>query len=184
MGVLVVLLASPLFLSWPLILLAVLKILIASLIIILFVIDLKTMLLPDTFVVILTVAVVVYMITNYKVQITNYSAQSALGGAALGAGFLLAIWTITRGRGVGLGDVKLMIPFGVLFGLLGTGVLLWLAYITGGLWAVALLLRRQATLKTAVPFGPFLCGAALLLLVRPELPAQLVTRLLGYNPWM
>lgn len=160
---------------------AALSIIIATLLIILFVIDLKTMFLPDKFVGLLLIAVLgilLFRITNQDARITN-----AIAGAAIGAGFLLLLWLLTRGRGIGLGDVKLMLPLGLLFGPLGTAALLFLAYAAGGLLAIYLLARKKAHLKTAVPFGPFLCGAALLLLVFPALPGQLLTLLLGYNPW-
>lgn len=161
--------------------LAALLIIIAALLIILFVIDLRTMFLPDKFVGLLLIAVLGILflrITNQEARITN-----ALSGAAIGTGFLLFLWLLTRGRGIGLGDVKLMAPLGLLFGPLGTTALLFIAYAAGGLLAIYLLASKKAHLKTAVPFGPFLCGAALLLLVFPTLPAQLLTLLLGYNPW-
>jgi len=46
--------------------------------------------------------------------------------------------------------------------------LLFLSFMTGGLVGLFLLLRRRATMKTAIPFGPFLAGSALLLLLAPQ----------------
>lgn len=182
MGTLVVLLASPLPATPPELALVLLHIAIAALLVILFVIDLKTMLLPDSFVGLLLVAVVLENV--FRIQNLEFRIQNAVFGIAIGAGFLLLLWILTRGKGIGLGDVKLMIPLGLLFGPLATVALLFLAYTVGGLLAVYLLLQKKATLKTAVPFGPFLCGAAMLLLILPALPERLVEVLLGYNPWL
>ncbi len=184
MGILAVVVATPLPDTGSTALLSFLKLCIAALLVVLFVIDLKTMLLPDLFVGLLSVAALAFILVGYQLPLTRYELINTLGGAALGAGFLLLIWGITRGNGVGLGDVKLMIPLGALFGMVSTGVLLWLAYMVGGVWALFLLLTKRAQLKTAVPFGPFLCGAALLVLAVPTLPLRLITLLLGYNPWM
>ena len=63
-----------------------------------------------------------------------------------------------------------MVPLGLLFGLLGSLTLLWIAFIAGGLVASYLLLTRRATMKTAVAFGPYLIGAAMVLLIWPALP--------------
>jgi len=161
-----------------------LEIIIAALLVVLFIIDLKTMLLPDGFIVGLLVAVITFRVFTYALSGTSASLVTELWGPAIGAGFLLLLWILTKGRGIGLGDVKLMIPLGLLAGPLGTVALLFIAYMIGGLLALYLLLRKHATLTTALPFGPFLCGAAVLLLVWPALPEYLVTLLLGYNPWV
>jgi leader peptidase (prepilin peptidase)/N-methyltransferase len=42
------------------------------------------------------------------------------------------------------------------------------AFLLGGLWSIALLLSRRGTLKSAIPFGPFmLAGAAAAMAVLP-----------------
>lgn len=133
--------------------------LILSVFIVLFLVDLRLMILPDIYIVVLT-ALVLARIS---------SPTDAFWGGLLGAGLLLGLWAITRGRGLGFGDVKLMLPLGMLFGPAGTLVLLFLAFTVGGAVAVYLLLTKRATLKTAVPFGPYLLAAAAVLLVFPNL---------------
>jgi leader peptidase (prepilin peptidase)/N-methyltransferase len=66
--------------------------------------------------------------------------------------------------GLGFGDVKLAGLIGAILGYLSwpavfTGVLF--AYLGGAGWAAALVLSRRGTLKTALPFGPFLVIGAL-----------------------
>lgn len=143
-------------------------IVVAAVLIVLFVIDLYTMLLPDRFIMLLSVLVIVYLLVRQSLI-----AQNILGGIGVGAGFLLLLWLITttifHKEGIGLGDVKLMIPLGALFGVSGSVSLLLLAFWGGGLMAAYLLFTRRASLKTAVPFGPFLVGAAIALLIWPTL---------------
>ncbi|MDP3918157.1 MAG: prepilin peptidase [Candidatus Woesebacteria bacterium] len=72
---------------------------------------------------------------------------------------LLTLYLITKGRGMGLGDVKLSIGLGVWLGWLNGWKWLMLSFIIGGIVAVILLLLKRANLKTKIAFGPFLIFA-------------------------
>ena len=148
---------------------------IASILVVLLVIDLKVMLLPDYLIVWLCVLVAVML------ALRDASWLFALWGILVGAGFLFFLWLVTRGRGIGLGDVKLMVPLGALLGGWGTTVLLFAAFISGGLVSIYLLWKQRVHLKTAIPFGPFLIGSGLLLILYPDLPATLLPYFL---PWL
>lgn len=158
---------------------AVLSAITIALLIILFVVDLRALLLPDRFIAILAVIVVLTLFNNYNLQLTTYSLSHALWGAALGAGTLALLWLITRGRGIGLGDVKLMLPLGILFGPAITVVLLFLAFVVGGIVGLFLLATSRATMKTPVPFGPFLTGVAILFILSPGLPLAILRAIIG-----
>ncbi|VXC60395.1 Leader peptidase (Prepilin peptidase) / N-methyltransferase [Arthrobacter sp. 9AX] len=71
--------------------------------------------------------------------------------------------------GMGFGDVKLAGVLGMYLGYLGWGHLFagtFLAFLLGGLWSVALLAARLGTLKSSIPFGPFmLAGTAAAMLL-------------------
>lgn len=71
--------------------------------------------------------------------------------------------------GMGFGDVKLAGVLGMYLGYLSWGHLFagtFLAFLLGGLWSIALLAARRSTLKSAIPFGPFmLAGAAAAMLL-------------------
>lgn len=71
--------------------------------------------------------------------------------------------------GMGFGDVKLAGVLGMYLGYLGWGHLFagtFLAFLLGGLWSLALLAARRGTLKSSIPFGPFmLAGAAAAMLL-------------------
>lgn len=71
--------------------------------------------------------------------------------------------------GMGFGDVKLAGVLGLYLGYLGWGHLFagtFLAFLLGGLWSLALLAARRGTLKSSIPFGPFmLAGTAAAMLL-------------------
>lgn len=155
---------------------ATLTFIICTLLIVLFIIDLRTMLLPDYYVLLLSLvamALVALQTADLTLLITNN-----LAGLATGVGFLGLI-LILPPHGIGIGDIKLMVPLGFVFGWPQTIVLLGLSFIIGGLVGIWLLLRKKAQLKTAIPFGPFLCGTAILLLIFPSLTSQIIFLILG-----
>jgi len=111
-----------------------------------FVIDLEHQIIPDSLV-------------FPGLALSLFIASPALYGnffvGFLAATLLLLVHLATRGRGMGLGDVK----FAVLGGML-TGALMpiWLlaAFLTGGIAGVILIFAGRAKLKTKIAFGPFL----------------------------
>lgn len=91
------------------------------------------------------------------------------GGAALWLFYFLlrAVYP----PGMGFGDVKLAGVLGMYLGFLGWGHVFagtFAAFLFGGLWGLALLVTRRGTLKSDIPFGPFmLAGTAAALLLLP-----------------
>ncbi|MEX1997891.1 MAG: prepilin peptidase [Candidatus Andersenbacteria bacterium] len=137
-------------------------------------VDRATFLLPDQYLIVLSV----FCVTLILLQPTLLP-WDIVGGIVIGAGFLFSLWLITRGQGIGLGDIKLLIPLGALFGVTATVMVLFLAFTIGGLVGIALLTRGHSTMKTAIPFGPFLAGAAILVLLVPQLPTRFFLLLWG-----
>lgn len=86
----------------------------------------------------------------------------AAGTVAL---LFLFIVIITRGLGMGLGDVKFSLVMGLFLGYPGIVHALYIAFLTGALAAVILILGKKKKLRQTIPFGPFLIlgmfGAAL-----------------------
>ena len=89
--------------------------------------------------------------------------EGQLFDAAYGAGIMLAIMLVlyfaSRG-GMGEGDVKLAPVLGIWLGLEQGLLCLLLAFVSGGIVGALLLLCKRGKLKQAIPFGPFLCAAA------------------------
>lgn len=74
--------------------------------------------------------------------------------------FLLLIHLVTRGRGMGLGDVKFALFAGTLLGWPETLTWLFLSFLTGAAIGSILIMVKKANLKTQIAFGPFLVAAA------------------------
>ncbi|MFE1440931.1 prepilin peptidase [Streptomyces sp. NPDC058739] len=88
---------------------------------------------------------------------------SALGALALGAGYFV-LFLINPG-GMGFGDVKLALGAGAALGWYGWGTVMlgtFAGFLLGALYGGALVVARRADRRTAIPFGPFLIGGALL----------------------
>lgn len=69
---------------------------------------------------------------------------------------LLILYLSTGGRGMGLGDVKLAIPIGLLLGFEKGFMWIALSFVLGGLVASVLLILKKANMKTKIAFGPFM----------------------------
>jgi leader peptidase (prepilin peptidase)/N-methyltransferase len=91
---------------------------------------------------------------------------SALLGGAVGFVLMLLPYLLTRGRGMGYGDVKLAALIGLMSGLPLVVVALLVGIVVGGLVAVFLLLSRMVkSRKAAIPYGPFLAVGAMVALI-------------------
>ena len=130
------------------------------LLILIFLIDLLTLTIPD------------YLTFLFFGLVLFFSFFSGAGDiyARLFAGFvsatfLLVIVFITKGKGMGLGDVKLAIPVGYFLGYPNAFVWLYVSFLVGGLVAIILVVGRMAKLKGRIAFGPFLVIGLLITMV-------------------
>ena len=88
----------------------------------------------------------------------------AVYGALVSFAIMLAIYWISKG-GMGLGDVKLAFVLGIWLGLEQSLLCLLLAFVTGGLVGIGLLVTGLKSRKDAIPFGPYLSIAGLVSLL-------------------
>lgn len=70
--------------------------------------------------------------------------------------FFLSLNLITKGKGMGLGDVKFVLFGGLLLGWPEVISWLFLSFVVGGLVGVVLIFLGKAKLGKQIPFGPFL----------------------------
>ncbi|KKU14383.1 hypothetical protein A3D55_01815 [Candidatus Jorgensenbacteria bacterium RIFCSPHIGHO2_02_FULL_45_20] len=77
-------------------------------------------------------------------------------GFAAGGLFFLILFFASRGRGMGMGDVKLAFALGLLFGWPDVGLSIIISFILGGVFSLALFIAGAKTMKDRVPFAPFL----------------------------
>ena len=85
--------------------------------------------------------------------------------AFLASIILLLLHLATRGRGMGLGDVKFALFGGLFFDIPKVLVWLMLSFVIGGGFGVVLLLLRKTKLGARIAFGPFMALALILMLV-------------------
>ncbi len=92
----------------------------------------------------------------------NDPALRLLLGSVFGYLFLLAPYLITKGRGMGYGDVKLAAALGFVLGWPDILIALFTSFMLGGLFGIISLVFKFNRLKTAIPFGPFLALGAII----------------------
>ncbi len=152
---------------------------IVSSLIVIFAYDLKHYIIPDKIIypaIVVTFIYKLFEILNFGhlnlFRIWNLPAQgwSALGGeignlitvfnpfiaAILAGAFFLSIVLLTRGRGMGGGDVKLGFLMGLILGWPLVLIALFLSFIIGSVAGIFLILVGNKTMKSMIPFGPFL----------------------------
>jgi leader peptidase (prepilin peptidase)/N-methyltransferase len=94
------------------------------------------------------------------------SWKESVAGALLGGGILYAtafLYEKARGaEGMGGGDIKLLAMIGAFLGWRGALSTIFLGALLGAAGGVLSMRKGGEGLKTAIPFGPYLCVAALL----------------------
>lgn len=163
-----------------------LKIFFTCVLLVLFITDLKKMFIPDRIVLPALVVTLIYLVllTIYKIgYLFYYLSQSRIGQlllppnsdyfqrhaiisayplfwgivmALLIGGFFTLLILITKGRGMGGGDVKLGALIGLSLGFPGSLVALMLSFISGAVFSIGLILLKKKHFGQSIPFGPFL----------------------------
>ena len=161
---------------------------------ILFLTDLKTMLIPDRVIIpaIIFSFISLTVISIYKVWFLYYGlsahsvgkfllpgysdyfvrhavliSQPLWGGVATGlaiAGFFLALIIITRGKGMGGGDVKLGAFLGLGLGFPGGILATVLSFLIGAIFSLIAIILGRKKFGDHLPFGPFLVLGSLIAL--------------------
>ena len=100
-------------------------------------------------------AALVTLFYNYFFLDSSEFVVSVISALVLSISFLSIVF-VTRGRGMGSGDVPLAFLIGLVLGWPGSFVAIFLAFVTGGLISVVLLLAGAKKIGQPVPFAPFL----------------------------
>ncbi len=137
-------------------------------------VDLRLRIIPDSSNLLILILGIILAFIKYKYSLFDFYRFSFLGhyaslfgfrdsifiSSVLGLGFGLVlfggIYFLSRGRGMGFGDVKLAIALGVLLGWPDIILALLGSFIIGSFWSIILMLGKRAGMKTLVPFGPFI----------------------------
>jgi len=127
--------------------------------IVLFAYDARYSLILDRF----TIPVAVFaFVINIYLGLPLWSL--AIGAVSIG-GFFWLQHVLSKGKWVGGGDIRMGVVMGLMLGLINGLAALFVAYVVGALVGFILIILGKAKLHTKIPFGTFLAGATLLMLV-------------------
>lgn len=133
-----------------------------SLLIVLVFIDFDYFLIPDKILVVLALLALSYQLISQKSFLALW--PNLLAGMVAGMIFLL-IFAATKGKKMGLGDVKLMALLGFIFGFPPILLIFYLAVAGALAWSVILILFFGGKLETKLPFGSLLAGSAVIFIL-------------------
>lgn len=125
--------------------------LIAPVLVVVFVYDLKHYLIPEKAVYLAVAVAFLHIIFYLRPDFLNYLFAASGAGA-----FFFFIVLISKGRWMGMGDISLAFLMGLVLGWPDILVALFLAFFMGAIIGVGLILASKKSLKSEVPFGPFL----------------------------
>lgn len=124
-------------------------------------IDFDHMILPDVF----TLSGIVLGLLGAALN-PERSFWEAFWGVMMGGGFLwltaYLYFLMTKKEGMGGGDIKLIAWIGAVLGWQAVPFVIFSSAILGTIIGLLLARGRPNALKTVIPYGPFLAGAALL----------------------
>lgn len=109
-----------------------------------------------------------------------YQFAQFIGGGIIVMLPLLVIFLITKGKGMGFGDVKLTFNIGLLLGLWNGLYALYIGFISGGLVGALILLTKRGKLKSKIAFGPFLIFGTYIVLFYAYEVGELLQRIYGF----
>ena len=122
--------------------------------------DLQYMIVPDFFVVLLSILALLLQITSGRAWF--YPIVAVL--FSTGFFFLLSFLAkkALHKDALGLGDIKLMVPIAFLLSWPNVALNIFMAFIIGGFFAMLVLITGRKKIGQALPFAPFLILAAFL----------------------
>lgn len=137
--------------------------LIFSIVLMIFIIDLEKKIIPDE----LSLFGLVLVFLSLLLFDPSSLYIHLLTGFGAGV-FLLLLHILTRGKGMGLGDVKLALFLGSLLGWPWTAVWLFGAFLTGAIVGSILILIKKISFGRQIAFGPFLILSLVITLIWGE----------------
>lgn len=118
--------------------------------------DIKSKTIPDEFVIFSLIANLFYLLIMQIFFHDTKLLQESLLGAFFLAGFFLILYLVSQGKWIGFGDVKLGVLLGLYLGFSKSLLALFLSYLLGGIISIGLVALKKKSLKSEIPFAPFL----------------------------
>lgn len=144
---------------------------IMSLLVVVAVYDMYHMVIPDELVVGLLVVVLSLQLYTHILGLPLQVFWFNIAAALLASLFFMVLWRVSRGTWIGFGDVKLVVPLALAVGYAQVFSMVVLSFWIGAIIGVGIMLWQKArrhnqlhlrflpaelTLRSAVPFAPFL----------------------------
>lgn len=136
----------------------------AGFLIVVLVYDLKHYIIPDRVIFPAIAIAAIYDVWRSDLPIIDIWRSDLFASAFGAAGFFLTIVLISRGKWMGIGDIKLAFLMGLVLGWPNILVALFLAFLMGGAVGAGLIALKKKGLKSELPFGPFLIAGTYLVL--------------------
>lgn len=133
---------------------------ILSIFLIVAIVDLKYSLIPTSFVYLASFVALFY---DYFYLTSDEFVNNVVVAFALALFFLLVV-LITRGRGMGSGDIPLVFLIGLILGWPAALGAIFLAFVLGATVAIILLILGRKKFGQTIPFAPFLIFGAIIAL--------------------
>jgi len=151
---------------WSYVFVVALFMFVFSLLIVISVYDLRHKIIPDKLVYLFILVSFISIFVNYsgRGHILSFPTfANLMSGPVLAIPFAL-IWYLSRGRLMGLGDGKLILGIGWLLGMLPGICSLFISFWIGTVVSLILMFlnHKKITMKTEIPFAPFLIIGTLL----------------------
>jgi prepilin signal peptidase PulO-like enzyme (type II secretory pathway) len=139
-----------------------------------FVYDLKYFLVED--VVLLPILGVIFLLNLFL----KVSFFKLLFGCLFGFSFFLIQYLVTKGKGIGLGDLRIGALMGSYFAWPKILIGLFFAYSIGSIFSLFLIIFRKKTFSSKIPLGPFLAIGSLITIFYGDLILNWYERLYHY----
>lgn len=144
--------------------------------VVIFIADLKYRIIPDEM-------QIAFLLTVFLLRVVQGATITGLGFTVFSGALvmlpILLLYLITRGRGMGFGDVKLAFNIGFFLGLKGGLLSLYFGFMIGAVVGISLLVAHRKKLKSKIAFGPFLLLGVLVVLAFREPLYSLLQRIYG-----
>jgi len=137
---------------------------IISFLIVIFVYDLKNFIILDRIIFPAISLALIYSLASYFIFNLSFfdSVLIPLISAISAAAFFLSFVLVSKGEWMGMGDVKLAFFMGLFLGWPNIFVALFISFLLGAIIGSGLIIAGKKTMKSEVPFGPFLTIGTLL----------------------
>lgn len=142
--------------------------------------DIRYQIIPDE----MQIALFLLAIVRMVLLVPSSLFVSQLGSTAVAmvvvTAPLLLVFLLTKGRGMGFGDVKYAVSVGLLLGMWNGLISLYIAFVTGGIVGGIILLTRRGGMKSKIAFGPFLFLGTYLMLFFENDIVMLLSKIYGF----